>query len=270
MAAGVFSGGCEPQAAMGLPPELSALASDYALSIPDLRLNKLQIFQSILAMLPPGRLLDLGAGRGNFSLAAAHLGWEATAVDARTTRLPDPVSVEDATVADLIRSVTWVQADVRDFPIQPQEYDLICILGLLHHLEVADQHALLRRCASTLTLIDTRTVAVASVQVNGYQGAMITEHGATRAERDLVPTASWGNALSFRHTEASLLRLARESGYARMMQMRPAHRRNYTFYLCLPPPARTTRRMVRRPRRPQPAGPAGQDHERNRRAGKDG
>ena len=62
------------------------------------------------------------------------------------------------------------------------------------------------------------------------------------------------NALSFRHTEAALLRLVRESGYAKVMQMRPAHRRNYTFYFCLPQPARTARRMVSRPQRPQAGG----------------
>jgi hypothetical protein len=32
------------------------------------------------------------------------------------------------------------------------------------------------------------------------------------------------------------LRLIRDCGYSTMMQMRPPHRHNYTFYLCLPRP----------------------------------
>jgi hypothetical protein len=62
------------------------------------------------------------------------------------------------------------------------------------------------------------------------------EHGATREERDQVPTASWGNEYSFRHTEESLLRLVQDCGYSKMLHMRPPHRRDYTFYLCLPHP----------------------------------
>ena len=218
----------------------------------DTSIHKLQIFRSVVSLMPAGRLLDLGAGRGNFSLAAAQLGWTVTAVDARKVRLPDPMEVDNALVADLIRDVTWIQADVREFPLAPGDYDLICILGLLHHLEVPDQRALLSRCASTPTLIDTRTAPATMDEVEGYEGVIIAEHGATREERDLVPTAAWGNAHSFRHTEASLLRLTQDCGYAKMMQMLPAHRRNYTFYLCMPQPEPTAKRLVARNRRVTP------------------
>ena len=151
-------------------------------------------------------------------------------------RWPDAEAEEDAATKALIATIRWVQADVREFPIAPGEYDLICILGLLHHLEVADQAALIRRCAGTLLLIDTR-IAPAIIDREGpYEGMVVREHGETRDERDLVPTAAWGNAHSFRHTEESLIHLLRENGYAQVMPMRPPHRRDYTFYLCLPPP----------------------------------
>ena len=214
----------------------TTFARTHGLPEPDPTIHKGFVFKMLLGLFKPGRLLDLGAGKGNFSIAAAQLGWQVTAVDARTVRWPDPDQVADPALAALIRDIAWVQADVRQFPIDPGEYDVICILGLLHHLEVADQIALLRRCAGTPLLIDTR-IAKSNLDRSGpYEGMLIREHGATREERDQVPTASWGNPLSFQHTEESLLRLARDAGYAKVMQMRPPHRNDYTFYLCLPGP----------------------------------
>jgi len=196
--------------------------------------NKFNIFRTLVAMLKPGKMLDLGSGKGNFSLSAAQLGWTVTAVDARTTRWPDADKEQDPAAADLIRSIRWVQADVREFPIEEGEYDLVCILGLLHHLEVSDQVSLLKRCSTMPTLLDTR-ISMGLVDIEGpYEGMLVRERGQTREERDALPQASWGNPLSFQHTEESLLRLVLDCGYMKMMQMRPPHRDDYTFYLCLP------------------------------------
>jgi SAM-dependent methyltransferase len=225
----------------------TVFARTHGLPAPDPSIHKGNIFRALIALLKPGKMLDLGAGKGNFSLSAAQLGWNVTAVDARTVRWPDADAESDPTVADLIRKIRWVQADVREFPIEEGEYDLVCILGLLHHLEVSDQVALLKRCSAMPTLIDTR-IAKALVDVEGpYEGMLIREHGQTREERDAVPQASWGNPLSFQHTEESLLRLVLDCGYIKMMQMRPPHRQDYTFYLCLPSPSRG--RKERRSRR---------------------
>ncbi len=238
----------------------TTFARTHGLPEPDPSIHKGFVFKMLLGLLKPGRLLDLGAGKGNFSIAAAQLGWTVTAVDARTVRWPDPDRVADPALAALIRGIAWVQADVREFPIAPGAYDLICILGLLHHLEPADQLALLRRCAPTPLLIDTR-IAKANLDQSGpYEGMLIREHGATREERDQVPTASWGNALSFQHTEESLLRIARDAGYAKMMQMRPPHRRDYTFYLCLPGPTAAERAESESDR----AAPIGKGRDRTR------
>lgn len=210
------------------------IARTHGLPEPDGSLHKGNIFRALLAPLKPGRMLDLGAGKGNFSLSAAEKGWQVTAVDARTVRWPDAESEQDPQMADLIRSVQWVQADVRAFPINRGDFDLICILGLLHHLEVPDQIELVTRCAGTPLVIDTR-IAPAIVDREGeYEGIVIREHGETREERDEVPTASWGNPTSFRHTEESLVRLLRNCGFPQVLMMRPPHRRDYTFYLALP------------------------------------
>ena len=216
--------------------EASAMRQTHALPEPDPAINKLQVFRTLISPLKPGKMLDLGFGKGNFSLAAAGLGWEVTAVDARTMWWPDPESENDVKRADLVRSVKWIQADVREFTVRSREYDLICILGLLHHLEVRDQIKLLTSCSGTLTLLDTRIARRIHDTECPYEGVYKREHGETREERDHIPTASWGNELSFRHTEESLLRMVQDCGYGTMMHMRPPHRRNYTFYLCLPLP----------------------------------
>ena len=215
----------------------------HGLPDPDRAMHKGNIFRAILGQFKPGRLLDLGAGKGNFSISASALGWKVTAVDARTMRWPDIDEETDPETAAHIRSITWVQADVREFPIERDEYDLICILGLLHHLQVPDQIDLLRRSGGTPLIIDTRIAPAILDREGPYEGMVIREHGQTREERDQVPTASWGNPVSFRHTEDSLLRLARDSGYALVLQARPPHRRDYTFYLCLPKPIPAHRRL---------------------------
>lgn len=206
----------------------------HGLPEPDGILHKGNVFRSLLGPLKPGRMLDLGAGKGNFSISAAQLGWQVTAVDARTVRWPDGDAEPDPEIATLIRSIQWVQADVREFPIEEEAYDLICILGLLHHLEVPDQIDLLHRCAGTLLLIDTRIAPAAIDREGPYEGMAVREHGEDREERDQIPTASWGNPTSFRHTEESLVRLIRECGFPQVLMTRPPHRRDYTFYLCLP------------------------------------
>jgi hypothetical protein len=68
-----------------------------------------------------------------------------TAVDARPVRWPDADAEADPAAADLIRTIRRVKADVREFPIEPGEYEygLVCVLGLLHHHEVAAQVSLL-------------------------------------------------------------------------------------------------------------------------------
>jgi 2-polyprenyl-3-methyl-5-hydroxy-6-metoxy-1,4-benzoquinol methylase len=216
---------------------LAGVGQTQALPEPDGSINRRQVFRSLVSPLKPGKMLDLGTGPGTFSLAAAQLGWEVTAVDARTTRTPDPDAEKNLDRAELIRSVRWVEADVREFPIRSGEYDLICIFGLLHHLEVDDHIKLLKRCSDTLTLLDVRIAPEVRATEGSYEGWHRRERGETQEERAQIPTTSWGNELSFHHTEESLLRLLRDCGYSKVLPMRPPHHLNYTFYLCLPSPA---------------------------------
>lgn len=232
----------------------------HGLPAPDGSLNKGRIFESILSPLAPGKLLDLGAGKGNFSMIAASLGWEVTAVDVRTVRWSDADPASSPGIAALLESVTFVQSDIRDFPIGRNEFDLICILGLLHHLEVPDQVALIRKCSGTPLLIDTRIASAEIDAFDAYRGMLIKEHGETREERDQVATATWGNETSFRHTEESLTRMLRDCGYPVILQARPPHRREYTFYFALPRVQETGFRREKRAINAARAGGVGKHH----------
>lgn len=220
----------QPQNAAGVP---TFEEQTHGLPEPD-STSQREVFQALISRLKPGGMLDLGCGHGFHSLTATRLGWKATAVDARTTRWPDPEAQESPRRAELIKSVRWVQTDVREFPIRGGEYDLICILGLLHHLQLDEQIELLERCSGSLTLIDTRIAPEIVDTVGNYEGHQNRQPGETREERDDIFWAAWGNEVSFWHTEESLLRLLRDCGYGKVMPMRPPHRLNYTFYLCLP------------------------------------
>lgn len=182
--------------------------------------DRLEAFRTLLGTMKPGRLLDLGAGHGKFSLVAQELGWKVTAVDARTERMPD------------VEGIEWVQSDVREFEIG--EYDCICILGLLYHLELEDQLDLLRKCAGTTTIVDTHVSRRADIEKNGYHGWLFREvPGATREQRAATPTAAWGNETAFWPTEESLLRMFHDSGFSAVFKMEPPYTPDRTFYLCI-------------------------------------
>ncbi len=216
------------------PASIQQRNSTVAIPEPDDSVGRRQFFRSMVSPLKKGKMLDLGAGPGHYSLDGAKLGWEVTAVDARTMRTPDPEEEKTPERAELIRKINWVQADVREFPING-EYDLICVFGLLHHLRIEDHLNLLSRCSDTLTLLNARVSPEIQATEGPYEGRIHQEPGVTRKERDDIAAVSWGNETSFIHTEDSLLRLVRDCGFIGAMPVRPPHTRDYSFYVCLPP-----------------------------------
>lgn len=190
-------------------------------------LRRLALFDQLLALVPAGRCVDLGAGHGKFSRRAADAGWEVTAVDARTERFPR------------IRGVEFVQADVRSFDLAG--FDLVLCLGLFYHLTLDDQLDLLQRAAGTPVLLDTHVAsgvhsAAATlsepclVEAGGepYEGVWYREGPATD------PLASWGNEQSFWPTPASLLRLLHAHHYTTVLEADPWVSPDRRFYLALP------------------------------------
>jgi hypothetical protein len=173
---------------------------------------RLDIFRRLLEPMTPGRLVDIGAGHGAFAALADELGWKVTAVDARTDRFPDSSTIE------------WVNADLRGFDVQG--YDAICLLGVLYHLELDAQLDLLRRCAGTVTILDTHVTDRVEVKMGAYEGWLFDE-------RQEEATASWGNEQSFWPTQDSLDRMLRDCGYQSVFKLEPSYYPNRTFYLCL-------------------------------------
>jgi 2-polyprenyl-3-methyl-5-hydroxy-6-metoxy-1,4-benzoquinol methylase len=205
-----------------------------ALPEPDSSLERQRMFKAMISPLRPGKMLDLATGHGKFALVAAKLGWEVIAVDARTVRFPNPDEESDPKRAQLIKSIKWIESDLREFSIGRNEYDLVSIFGVLHHLEIKDQIKLLKRCSNMLTILDTRIAPTAEVSEGTYNGQYYYEPGKSVEEQAAVASAAWGNKRSFRSTEESLLRMVRDCGYTTALNMRPPHDEDYTFYVCLP------------------------------------
>lgn len=186
---------------------------------------RLALFLDILDRFPPGKLVDLGAGHGMFSLLAADRGWQVTAVDARDERFQtDP-------------RITWVKQDVRECDIAG--HDLVLCLGLWYHLALSDQVDLAKRFEAVPLVLDTH-VAMPDLDDHGTQkhrmGEMtrIGDHeGRLYFEGDIqhVATASFGNDYSFWPTEDSLRALLTTSGYDIVETFHPAVGKDRRFFV---------------------------------------
>lgn len=179
-----------------------------------------RICARLLGLFPPGHLVDLGAGHGAFSRQAADLGWEVTAVDARTERFPDDPRPR------------WVQADVRTVDLEP--YDLVLCLGLLYHLALDDQLDLLARAAGRPLILDTHVDAGAHEhELSGRTSPREGYTGRFYAE-PYAPTSAVGNRSSFWPTPPTLYRMLREAGFASVLTHEPWYLGDRTFFLALP------------------------------------
>ena len=179
------------------------------------------ILRELLALFPPGRLVDLACGNGMYSIAAKDLGWDVTAVDARTVRMP------------MTPGISWIQQDIRETDVSG--YDVVLLMGLLYHMELADQLDLLRRCSHTVTILDTHHSTAPTHEEEGYAGHTfreIPDDNPTSLEDS--PRAAWGNATSFWATQPDLVRMLYDSGFGTVLSLVPPTLPNRTFYLCLP------------------------------------
>ena len=181
--------------------------------------RRLEIFGQLLGLFQPGRLVDLGAGHGLFSILATKAGWQVMAVDARTERNTPA------------RGVTWVESDVRQFPLEG--YDLVACLGLFYHLTVEDQIDLLQRSRDTPIIIDTHLANGRSrfhlsdlVELHGYSGRWFEEIEGH--------ASSWRNERSFWPTPDSFLRMLEDAGFRLMTAVEPWYLPDRTFFLALP------------------------------------
>ena len=94
--------------------------------------------------LPPGRVLDLGAGEGRNAVWLASRGWQVTAVDFSAVGLDKGRRLAEASSV----SVDWVRADLRDYQPEPNSFQLVLVAYL--QLRAAELDGVLRRAVTAL------------------------------------------------------------------------------------------------------------------------
>ena len=181
--------------------------------------DRLKIFARLLRLFPPGRLVDLGAGHGKFSMVAAEAGWDVTAVDARTERNVPAVGV------------TWVESDVREFDVTG--FDVVACLGLFYHLTVPDQIDLLARCRGTPMIIDTHVANGLSTHPLSEEVEELGFNGRWYHEGTGL-LSSWRNPRSFWPTPESFHKMLDQAGYNLVLAVEPWYLPDRTFFLALP------------------------------------
>lgn len=99
---------------------------------------------------PAGRILEIGAATGRYTLALAKRGYTLTAVDLSPVELEQ--NRRNLAAAGLEQQVHLVEADARRLdPVIEQGFDAVLLMGPLYHLVFdADRQAALRSAASRL------------------------------------------------------------------------------------------------------------------------
>lgn len=162
------------------------------------------------------RILDLGCLEGAFAVALSRRGAHVTAVEGRAEHIAKVRYVKTALKLDGLEPV---QQDVREFPFDPDAYDVVLCLGLLYHLEAPDVVELARNVARA-----TRHLAIVETQVglSGPETASVdglTMRGKAYAEDTVQHAASIENQTSFWPTRASLLNLLQHVGFTSITEV---------------------------------------------------
>ncbi|MGH9906558.1 MAG: class I SAM-dependent methyltransferase [Pyrinomonadaceae bacterium] len=179
-----------------------------------------QLLQSEIPFKRGNTLVDLGAGHCFFSKKARDFGYSVTAVDARTVRRPQDLG-----------TINFVQSDIRTFQIE--DADVVLNLGLFYHLTISDQVDILRKCNRVpFTILETQVHdpdRVGDACGTREFSGMVNEEGFEGIYFGEVdnPMASFGNAQSFWHTHASMLRIIQRSGYSRVTVIEPSFMSKY-------------------------------------------
>jgi Flp pilus assembly protein TadD len=169
------------------------------------------------------RVVDLGAGHCLFAKYVRDQGHDVTAVDARTERKPSD---------EELGSIRFVHSDVREFDLTG--FDFVVLLGLLYHLDVNDQLAILRKCArlGVPTILETQVHIdhlVSPSQTRDWARRIVVRQdyeGVVFSEGD-NPMASVGNSESFWPTEPSLLRMFEDAGFRKVSIVDPVFLSKY-------------------------------------------
>lgn len=104
--------------------------------------------REIAAQVPlTGRILDIGSGRGGFTTYLALRGPDrrVCGIDNDATRLADALRVSRQ-----LPNLTFQQGGLADLAAQPDRYDTILLMDILHHNPYADQEGIIRQAHALL------------------------------------------------------------------------------------------------------------------------
>jgi len=117
----------------------------------------------LTALRPPGRLLDVGGGAGDFGGAAAKVGWRAVATD---------LSHEACVVARARTGRPVLQGDGASLPIRDGAVDGIALLNVVDH--TTDPLAVLREARRALAPGGALVIRVTNGHFHGAMARMLT------------------------------------------------------------------------------------------------
>lgn len=103
-----------------------------------------QFFAEEVAVLAPGRALDLGTGEGRNAVWLAERGWATTAVDFSATGIEKARALAKARGC----SVTWIVDDLLTFRPAPHSFDLVALVYI--HLPALQRRQVLTSAVTAL------------------------------------------------------------------------------------------------------------------------
>lgn len=107
-------------------------------------------------LLTGGIALDLACGRGQNGLWLAQQGYRVLAVD--ISRIALQIGQAAAAQQGIQKQISWVQADLEEWQIPPQAFDLVCVFRFLDRRLFSQLQASLK--PKGLLLYETRHVGV--------------------------------------------------------------------------------------------------------------
>ncbi len=90
-----------------------------------------EVFSELIGPRAPGRVLEVGCGRGSLSSYFAANGWDATLLDSS----PDVIEIAKKIFSTNGHSGQFIVGDALDLPFDDESFDVVASIGLLEHFE---------------------------------------------------------------------------------------------------------------------------------------
>ena len=90
-----------------------------------------EVFSDLIGNRAPGRVLEVGCGRGSLSSYFADNGWDVTLLDTS----PEVIEIAGSIFANNGHSAEFVIGDALSLPFEDRQFDAVTSIGLLEHFE---------------------------------------------------------------------------------------------------------------------------------------